>query len=69
MKKTHYLTLVLLALLTMQFISGCGSSKNDIKTDDPEEAFKIAKAKIDDKEYLDAIDDFSFIKIRFPGTR
>ncbi len=48
---------------------GCSSSNGgDIKTDDPEEAFKIAKAKFDDKEYLDAIDDFSFIKIKFPGT-
>jgi outer membrane protein assembly factor BamD len=44
------------------------SSGSDIKTDDPEKAFKIAKAKFDDKDYLDAIDDFSFIKIKFPGT-
>ncbi len=48
---------------------GCsGSSGSDIKTDDPEQAFRIAKAKYDDKDYLDAIEDFSFIKIKFPGT-
>ena len=47
----------------------CSSSDgSDIKTDNPDEAFKIAKAKYDDKDYLDAIDDFSFIKIKFPGT-
>ena len=67
---THlrYLTLILLALLSIQLISGCNSSKTDINTDDPEKAFSIAKRKYDKKDYVDAIDDFSFIKIRFPGT-
>lgn len=47
----------------------CSSSKgSDIQTDDPEQAFKIAKSKYDKGDYLDAIDDFSFMKIRFPGT-
>ncbi len=68
MKKLHFTTLVLLALLTLQSLMGCGSSKNDINTDDPQKAFDIAKRKYDKKDYVDAIDDFSFIKIRFPGT-
>jgi outer membrane protein assembly factor BamD len=50
------------------FISSCSSSGSEINTDDPEAAYKIAKAKYDNKDYLDAIDDFSFIKIKFPGT-
>lgn len=55
-------------LFAAALISGCGSSKNPIDTDDPQKAFDIAKKKFDRKEYVDAIDDFSFIKIRFPGT-
>lgn len=49
-------------------ISGCSSSgSKEISTDDPEEAYKIAKEKYDNHDYLAAIDDFSFIKIQFPG--
>ncbi len=74
MKKFQYLTqhkyvlLVFLALLTIQLLSGCGSSKTDITTDDPQKAFDIAKRKYDKRDYVDAIEDLSFIKIRFPGT-
>jgi outer membrane protein assembly factor BamD len=57
-----------LVLLTASICS-CSSSGSDITTDDPEKAFKIAKRKFDDKDYLDAIEDFSFIKIKFPGTK
>jgi outer membrane protein assembly factor BamD len=47
----------------------CSSSKgSDIQTDDPEKAFKIAKNKYDKGDYLDAIEDFSYMKIRFTGT-
>ncbi len=68
MKKLQFSTLILLALLIMQSFMGCGSSKTDINTDDPQKAFDIAKRKYDKKDYVDAIEDFSFIKIRFPGT-
>ena len=68
MKKLKLSALVLIALFTVQFLTGCGSSKTDITTDDPETAFSIAKKKYDKRDYVDAIDDFSFIKIRFPGT-
>lgn len=58
-----------LLLFLSAFLYGCSSSDgNDLKTEDPEKAFNIAKRKYDNKDYLDAIDDFSFIKIKFPGT-
>lgn len=67
LKKKFILSLLIVVLSA--FLYSCSSSDgSDIKTDDPEEAFKIAKAKYDNKDYLDAIEDFSFIKIKFPGT-
>lgn len=68
MNRKKYLTLAVCALITALYISGCSSSKSDINTDDPEKAFNIAKRKFDKKDYIEAIEDFSFIKIRFPGT-
>ncbi len=65
---TKLLTLALLVIITAQFFIGCGSSKTDITTDDPQKAFDIAKRKYDKRDYVDAIEDLSFIKIRFPGT-
>jgi outer membrane protein assembly factor BamD len=68
LKKKFIFSSLLIIVLSV-FIYGCSSSEgSDIKTDDPEQAFKIAKRKFDDKDYLEAIDDFSFIKIKFPGT-
>jgi outer membrane protein assembly factor BamD len=58
-----FITLVITAI-----ISGCSSSGSNITTDDPVRAFEIAKKKFDKKDYSDAVEDFSFIKIRFPGT-
>ncbi|MBN1633362.1 MAG: outer membrane protein assembly factor BamD [Ignavibacteria bacterium] len=56
-------------LLTAIFIFGCSSAdKSSIKTDDPETAFKIAKLNYDKKDYVQAVEDFSFIKIKFSGT-
>lgn len=68
LKKTSIINLLLLLILSAS-LYGCSSSGgNDIKTEDPEKAFNIAKRKYDKKDYVDAIDDFSFIKIKFPGT-
>ncbi len=53
------------------FISlfGCSSAdKSSINTDDPDRAFRIAKKNYDEKDYLQAIEDFSFIKVKFSGT-
>lgn len=59
----------ILLLLAAIFIFGCSSSeKSSIKTDDPEEAFKMAKANYDIKDYSQAVEDFSFLKIKFSGT-
>jgi outer membrane protein assembly factor BamD len=67
--KKKFIFSSLLFLILSAFIYSCSSSEgSDIKTDDPEKAFRIAKSKFDDKDYLDAINDFSFIKIKFPGS-
>lgn len=67
--KKKFIFSSLLIIIISVFIYGCSSSEgSDIKTDDAEQAFRIAKRKYDDKDYLEAIDDFSFIKIKFPGT-
>jgi len=63
-----YLIFAVFSLITAFYVTGCGSSKSDINTDDPDKAFSIAKRKFDKKDYADAIDDFSYLKIRFPGT-
>lgn len=56
-------------LLTALFILGCTSAdKSSINTDDPEKAFNMAKLNYDKKDYAQAIEDFSFIKIKFSGT-
>lgn len=67
MNRLKVLNIIL--LLTALFILGCSSSeKSSIKTDDPEEAFKIAKLNYDKKDYAQAVEDFSFMKIKFSGT-
>ena len=69
LKKKFIFSSLLIIILSVFFYSCSSSEGSDIKTDDPEQAFKIAKRKFDDKDYLEAIDDFSFIKIKFPGIR
>ena len=66
MKKINLLILVL--GLAAVFAAGCNSSKSAIDTDDPNKAFDMAKRNFDKGEYLDAIDDFSLIKVKFPGS-
>ena len=68
MKKKLFLYLGILILIN-SFFSGCSSSSgSDITTDDPEKAFKIAKRKYDRKDYVDAIEDFLYLKKIFRGT-
>jgi len=62
------LLLILVFIISASIFYSCGSSKSDINTDDPEKAFSIAKRKFDKGDYTDAVEDFSFLKIRFPGT-
>ena len=61
-------------LLTVVFLSyfaaGCsGSGTSDVsKIDDPNKAFAVAMKNYDNKDYVDATDDFSLIKVKFSGT-
>ncbi len=54
--------------LSLVVYSCSSSGVSDIQTDDPEKALKIAMRNYDKKDYLQAIDDFSLIKIKFSGT-
>lgn len=61
--------LLLTTVILIFIIAGCsGSGVSKINTDDPEKAFEIAKKNYDKKDYLDAIEDFSLIKVKFSGT-
>jgi outer membrane protein assembly factor BamD len=63
---TNYLSILILSVV----IYSCSSSGvSDIKTDDPEKAMLVAMKNYDKKDYLQAIDDFSLIKIKFSGTK
>lgn len=58
-----------LILVFSLMLSSCGSSDStNINTEDPERAFSIAKKDYDKGDYLDAIDDFSYIKVKFSGS-
>lgn len=59
---------IFLFLFISLILQSCISDKTDIKTEDPDEAYKIAKKNYDKGDYLQAIDDFSYIKLRFSGT-
>jgi outer membrane protein assembly factor BamD len=64
--KVYLLLCVALFALVM---AGCsGSGKSNIITDDPEKAFEMAKSSYDNKDYVQAIEDFSLIKVKFSGT-
>jgi outer membrane protein assembly factor BamD len=65
MKVYRLLSVLLLAFV----IAGCsGSGKSNINTEDPDKAFEMAKANFDKKDYVQAIEDFSLIKVKFSGT-
>ncbi len=69
MIKYMKLYLVLTALLISVLISACsGTDRSNINTDDPEKAFKIAYDSYLKKDYLQAIDDFTVIKVKFSGS-
>ena len=69
LKKYFRVFQILMLMAVSLNILSCGSSdKTDIKTEDPEQAFLVAKRNYDKGDYLQAIDDFSFIKVKFSGT-
>ncbi|HPS66026.1 MAG TPA: outer membrane protein assembly factor BamD, partial [Ignavibacteria bacterium] len=49
---------------------GCTSAnKTNINTDDPDKAFDIAMKSYNSKDYTQAVEDFSLIKIKFSGSK
>ena len=69
MKKFRIASYISFLLLALAVFSCSSSDKSDIKTDDPDEAMKIAMKNYDKRDFLQAIDDFSLIKIKFSGTK
>ncbi len=59
--------LVIIFLSSLNFYS-CGSSGSSITSDDPEKAYFIAKSNYDKKDYIEAIDDFNLVKLKFSGS-
>lgn len=69
MSKLMKLFLFLAAAAVSLTIAACsGTDRTNIDTDDPDKAFAIAMKSYEEKDYLQAIDDFSFIKVKFSGT-
>jgi outer membrane protein assembly factor BamD len=66
MHKKRILTIIF-TILAVILINGCSSSKTEVTSDDPERAFAQAKKNYDNKEYTQAIEDFSFLVIKFQG--
>lgn len=63
------LAAIAVLILIPLIFGSCGSSKGSaIVTDDPEKAFFIAKSHYDKQDYLESIDDFNMIKLRFSGS-
>lgn len=67
MRTLKFIIIAFIAAGTIYF-TGCSSSKSTINTDDRQKAFEIAKRKFDRKDYVEAIEDLSLLKIRFQGT-
>jgi outer membrane protein assembly factor BamD len=69
MKNTRIINYLLILILSLLVYSCNSSGKSDIQTDDPEKAMLTAMKNYNSKDYLEAIDDFSLIKIKFSGTK
>ena len=61
---------VLLSIISAVIISGCSSAnKSNIDTDDPDKAYEIAMQSYNKKDYTQAVEDFSLIKLKFSGSK
>lgn len=61
---------VLLSIISAVIISGCSSAnKSNIDTDDPDKAYDIAMLSYNKKDYTQAVEDFSLIKLKFSGSK
>ncbi|HLT23678.1 MAG TPA: outer membrane protein assembly factor BamD [Ignavibacteria bacterium] len=61
--------LLVVFVIALSLYSCSSSDKTDINTDDPQRAFSIAKRNYDKADYLQSIQDFSYIKVRFSGSQ
>lgn len=57
-----------LFLVTVLFASCSSSKKGNVNTEDPEKAYSIAMSSYNKGDFLQAIEDFSIVKLRFSGT-
>ncbi|CUS97065.1 outer membrane protein assembly factor BamD [Candidatus Chrysopegis kryptomonas] len=65
---TSKFKVLLTALIPLIFVLwGCSSSK-EVANLSAEDRFEIGKDKFDKKKYLDAIEDFKFILLQYPGS-
>lgn len=68
-KSLKYVLISAVMLMFSYLLQSCSSSDgSDIKTDNPESAYLIAKSRYDKRDYLDAIEDFNLIKLKFSGS-
>jgi outer membrane protein assembly factor BamD len=65
-KRMRYAAVLLVGFALV--ISGCGSSEKTTSTISVEERFAHAKALFDDKDYLEAINEFTVITLQFQGS-
>jgi outer membrane protein assembly factor BamD len=61
-------TYIVILLISSVLYSCTSASKSNINTDDPETALAIAMKSYKEADYLQAIEDFSLIKLKFSGT-
>lgn len=66
--RKSFTAIIFLAIFSSVFYSCGSSSGSDIVTENPESAYFIAKSNYDKQDYLDAIDDFNLIKLKFSGS-
>ena len=67
---TYSLLLLIFVSSSLIFTSCTSSVKDDLeKTEDPDAAFNIAYNHYLKKDYLQAVEDFSVIKLRFSGSK
>lgn len=65
---TAAMTIMLCVLFSLGLASCSSSGSKRILSDNPESAYALAKSSYDKKDYLDAIDEFSVIKLRYSGS-
>lgn len=59
----------IISVLTVSFFACTSAGDTNINTEDPQAAFNIAMRAYNSRDYLQAITDFSFIKVRFSGSQ